>query len=301
MIMAFMLISISSASSALVNTSAGPYNISFDLNTTMNYTVAPQETVLLLNPNTTQHSVGILTSNSSWAGIAVFDQENLTDSTNTSDRTVLGLAMLAAYYTNVTVDDIVIDGKDGMLASGELPTGDMIYRAWYWLDSKSCECGPVSVGKAKVEVMSLYPQNVTDSLLDTLHVEAPAPANLTENVTAENVTAENITAENVTTENVTIENVTAENITAENITAENIAAEDIALADETLSNETLAEGEVLADEIASENVTSANETAESAVLAAEDLSNLTSNATSNNETLNASINASATSENLTSA
>ncbi len=296
MIMAFMLISISSASSALVNTSAGPYNISFDLNTTMNYTVAPQETVLLLNPNTTQHSVGILTSNSSWAGIAVFDQENLTDSTNTSDRTVLGLAMLAAYYTNVTVDDIVIDGKDGMLASGELPTGDMIYRAWYWLDSKSCECGPVSVGKAKVEVMSLYPQNVTDSLLDTLHVEAPAPANLTENVTAENVTAENITAENVTTENVTIENVTAENITAENI-----AAEDIALADETLSNETLAEGEVLADEIASENVTSANETAESAVLAAEDLSNLTSNATSNNETLNASINASATSENLTSA
>jgi hypothetical protein len=296
MIMAFMLISISSASSALVNTSAGPYNISFDLNTTMNYTVAPQETVLLLNPNTTQHSVGILTSNSSWAGIAVFDQENLTDSTNTSDRTVLGLAMLAAYYTNVTVDDIVIDGKDGMLASGELPTGDMIYRAWYWLDSKSCECGPVSVGKAKVEVMSLYPQNVTDSLLDTLHVEAPAPANLTENVTAENVTAENITAENVTTENVTIENVTAENITAENI-----AAEDIALADETLSNETLAEGEVLADETPSENVTSANETAESAVLAAEDLSNLTSNATSNNETLNASINASATSENLTSA
>jgi hypothetical protein len=48
----------------------------------------------------------------------------------------------------------------------------MFYQAQYWLDSKDCECGPVSVGTVLVEIASTYPQNVTEGLLSSIHVAA---------------------------------------------------------------------------------------------------------------------------------
>jgi len=46
----------------------------------------------------------------------------------------------------------------------------MLYNALFWLDSQGCECGPVSVGTTSVEVTSSYPEEVTESLLSSLHV-----------------------------------------------------------------------------------------------------------------------------------
>jgi hypothetical protein len=41
----------------------------------------------------------------------------------------------------------------------------------FWLDSKNCECGPVSVGKTEVEVVSSYQPSLTKNLLTNLHIE----------------------------------------------------------------------------------------------------------------------------------
>jgi hypothetical protein len=103
---------------------------------------------------------------------------------------------------NVTVpESLTIDGKEGFLISGVPPSasvnaapGFTLYQSQYWLDSKSCECGPVSVGTTSVDITSTYPQDITTNLLNSLHVgkteSAATPiANVTKNVTAgENVT-----------------------------------------------------------------------------------------------------------------
>jgi hypothetical protein len=40
----------------------------------------------------------------------------------------------------------------------------------YWMDSQSCECGPVSVGKTSVVITSTYPLDVTQGLLSSLNI-----------------------------------------------------------------------------------------------------------------------------------
>jgi hypothetical protein len=72
---------------------------------------------------------------------------------------------------------MVIDNMNGFLISGmpiadmgNVSPGFMFYQAQYWLDSKDCECGPVSGGTVLVNIASTYPQDVTEGLLSSIHV-----------------------------------------------------------------------------------------------------------------------------------
>jgi hypothetical protein len=177
MILALALISLGAA--VPESTTAGPYTISFDLNTTLNYTIQPQEPFARTAPDVIGYPLILMSNNTSWAGIAVYQYKNQTDSTRSTEASLLGLTMIISpANNNVSVFERPIDGKEGLIAVAELPTGEMNYRAWYWLDSKSCDCGPVTIGMTKVEIISLYPANVTASLLSTLHVEGPGSAAL---------------------------------------------------------------------------------------------------------------------------
>jgi hypothetical protein len=81
---------------------------------------------------------------------------------------------------NVTApEEMIIDNMNGFQLSGmpiagigNVPSGSMFYQAQYWLDSKDCECGPVSVGTELVNIVSTYPQAVTEGLLSSIHVAA---------------------------------------------------------------------------------------------------------------------------------
>lgn len=108
---------------------------------------------------------------------------------------------------NATIpENLTIDDKEGFLISGapmaneNTAPGFVIFQSQYWLDSKDCECGPVSVGTTSVDITSTYPQDITMNLLNSLHIEnagfaASLAANITKNITAPNKT----NAANVTT------------------------------------------------------------------------------------------------------
>jgi hypothetical protein len=165
------------ASAAPERTSIGPnnaYNVSFDLNTTLNQSL--QEQPAVVTPLYSAYPLLITTDKSSLAEIVVVEYKNLTDSTPNSAIETLRLRMeKQGYYKNITVAYAPIgpidDGTKGLVVSGLNESDAGAIWAWYWLDSESCNCGPVSVGRINVQMRSFFPLEVTASLLNTIHVE----------------------------------------------------------------------------------------------------------------------------------
>lgn len=152
----------------------GPYSVSFDLNTNMNYQVQTSE------PSTTAsatvYSMRILTDNSTGAGISIIENKELTDSTTSTIKQLVAMGLAFSGINTTNIVDQTIDGKNGFVAigvpfAGQNNAPSQLYRAIYWLDSVDCtSCGPVSAGKTSVDVSSTYPQDVTQNLLNSIHV-----------------------------------------------------------------------------------------------------------------------------------
>lgn len=157
------------ASAAPETKTTGPYEVSFDMNTALNYTVQlaqPYKT-----PTETIYPLMIKTDNKTLAQLSIVESMNLTDSTMSTGKIIIELGMKnAGYFKNISASDMVIDGKKGFIVAGENSEDMRIFQAYYWLDSRDCGCGPVSVGKTGVEISSSYPQNETMNLLKSLHV-----------------------------------------------------------------------------------------------------------------------------------
>ncbi len=169
-----MLLIASTASAAPVTKITGPYKISFDLNTTLNYTTIlsqPFET-----PKSFTYKMLIKTNNSTLAQVAIYESKNLSDSTLETGKLVAEQGMInIGYFYNISSADLVIDKKKGFILTGLNARKARIFRAYYWTDSQDCQCGPVSVGKTEVEVISSYQLNVTKNLLTSLHLEKTQP------------------------------------------------------------------------------------------------------------------------------
>lgn len=154
--------------------SAGPYNISFDLNTTRNYSVALHPESLennsssymfdIIFDNDTKAAVGI-TKYNSWH-YADFPCELWQRSYLKNDPKVL----------NFSISHPLIDGNRGQVISAIAPrikdnktvNGTVVE---VWLDSKKIEGYDFLAGKTKVEMILLLPENLTRDLLMTFHVE----------------------------------------------------------------------------------------------------------------------------------
>ena len=164
-----------SALAAVETQQLGPYNVSFDMNTDMKYQLMPETPVEA--PFANAYSLLIMTDNLTGARIFITEYKNLTDATMNTAQKIVRLTTLLRGFNVTSVGDMTIDGLPGFLVSGAGPSEMKFYEAMYWLDSLSCECGPVSVGKVNVDVTSSYPQNVTEGLLGSIHVvpaESPA-------------------------------------------------------------------------------------------------------------------------------
>ncbi len=164
------------ASAAPETRQLGPYTVSLNMNTNSNYQVQiqnPMET-----PFATSYSMLLMTDNSTFAGVRVINYKNLTDATPDMYKNLIGLSLTLRGLNVTSMDDRVIDGKQGFLATGvpipgtNAPAGFKYYQASYWLDSVKCECGPVYVGNVDVEIVSTYPQDVTEGILSSVHVAA---------------------------------------------------------------------------------------------------------------------------------
>lgn len=155
----------------------GKYAVSFDMNTDMQYqktVVEPTEAGVQ-----TLSQLRIFTDNSTAASVSIVEYKDLTDATVSMHKSLMTFQMLLSGFNVTSVEDMTIDGKPGfvevsvpMSSAQGMPADATLYSAMYWLDSATCgDCGAVSAGKTYVAISSSYPQDVTQSLLNSLHVE----------------------------------------------------------------------------------------------------------------------------------
>ena len=178
---ALVLVLSSLALAAPESKELGPYTVTFDLNSDINYSIDTREPVM--SEVGDAYQMAIIKDNSTIAVIGITEYKEPTDSTLLVHKNLVPMNMVLREGLNVTnVEDKTVDGKEGFLvtavpfmADGAQPDFN-IYRAMYWLDSEKCDCGPVSVGETSVMVSSTYPQDVTQNLLSNLHVEKAAAA-----------------------------------------------------------------------------------------------------------------------------
>lgn len=153
--------------------SVGPYNVSFDLNTTLNYSLSSNwddaNNTALLN---------IKFTNSTKAAIAVINKTVWECSDLSPDIKYLSLALnydkALGNMTSGTLLGRPIDGKPGIEVVGRYDVNGNVFdstMAKYWLDSKEIENYNITVAMTKVEVIARVPLNVSESLLDTIHVQ----------------------------------------------------------------------------------------------------------------------------------
>ncbi|MGA9099448.1 MAG: hypothetical protein WB392_11020, partial [Methanotrichaceae archaeon] len=156
----------------------GPYTVSFNMNTSMNYQIqTPNEAAY---PFATIYPIVIVTDNMTGASISITQYNNLTDSTLQVSEEITALRMALRGINTTAAEEQVIDGRNGFLISGVpfsmtgVTSGLQFYQAQYWLDSNNCACGPVSVGMTLVDITSTYPADVTQGILSSIHVAAAA-------------------------------------------------------------------------------------------------------------------------------
>ena len=169
-----MLLSLlSAASAATENYTSGPYEFSFDMNTTLNHSVQIQE--ILETSTTIVYPLLIKTSDNESASIVLVEYKNLSDSTlDTMELIAARDFEILGYNNNSSLkmaQNLTIDDKKGFALMGNNSRGKQLMQASYWLDSKDCECGPVSVGRTKVTLTSYYPEDIFYWFISTLNVE----------------------------------------------------------------------------------------------------------------------------------
>jgi hypothetical protein len=181
---ALLLMLSSLATSAPESSQLGPYAVTFDMNTEMQYEVIPLE--VGESDAATYYGLQVVTDNSTGARVVITENKELIDSTIAPQKTITVLNAAVNGFNVTSLEDTVIDGMEGYVASGvpfpqitSIPADTQIFEAVYWLDSEECECGPVSVGTTSVAISSTYPEDVTMNLINSLKIvkgEAAAAA-----------------------------------------------------------------------------------------------------------------------------
>ena len=171
-ILILMILLATGASAKADEISVGPYNVSFDLNTTMEYSVSSDWD----NANTTAF-LRILFTNNTQAAIAVINETVWKCSDLSPDIKYLKLALnydkALGNLTSGSLFEKTIDGKPAVVVVGNYDINGTVFDstiAKYWLDGIEIENYNISVAMTKVEILARVPMNVTESLLDTIQV-----------------------------------------------------------------------------------------------------------------------------------
>jgi hypothetical protein len=82
----------------------GPFNISFDMNTTMNYSILRAQP--LETPALSIYMLQIKTNNSTLAQLSITESKNLSDSTINTDKIIVQKSLINyGYYKNISYLD----------------------------------------------------------------------------------------------------------------------------------------------------------------------------------------------------
>lgn len=144
----------------------GQYDVSFDLNTPLKYTIESQSPIV--SNNGTNYSATIIFTNQTQILMGIDISKTPKDSTIGPEERYV--SALARKDKNATVTTRTIDNELGVLTTSVSKSGIPTFTFSYWLDSKKCDCGDVFAGTARLKMVGVAPRNITENLLNTLHV-----------------------------------------------------------------------------------------------------------------------------------
>ena len=181
MILALIAVLVCTASAGSVKEKLGPYNVSFDLNTTGKYSVTTEEP----SNGVTENGTKFVEYNLSVDGgdsllyliLRGYKIDNLTDidSNKTNINTVTGtmntiIGMLGTTQRpSVKLYQLPIDGRTGVLEASRLSSNEVFACASYFLEGSTS-----AIKKTNCRVFSTYPWETTREMLYSLHVEGPS-------------------------------------------------------------------------------------------------------------------------------
>jgi hypothetical protein len=179
----------------------GPYNVSFNMNTTIDYRViveAPTHGVTSLGIYFERYNLTIESAdNLAWLILTRYEEPMVANIT--ANEYIVYSALISAGADKPNLYQPIIDGKPGVLGNfrferqflgqGQYQEGDLIVAASYSPDAVIYEDG-VYRGRTDCRVISTFPWEIIRDLLYTLHVEVPkeegAPANPADQLSSTN-------------------------------------------------------------------------------------------------------------------
>lgn len=171
-VLSLLLVSVSSAKHESLT--VGPYNISFDLNTTLNYSVNNTSLKAGGTYGGTKYETYSAwlnsTSNFALVTVAHFDDAMCGDLDNTQSSVNDFLLELNCH--NITIYKPTINGQPGILGIGVNSNGDSMFAAQYWQKSSTSFSAPYDIN---VLIESDYPWDTTFSLLKSIQVKPRSP------------------------------------------------------------------------------------------------------------------------------
>jgi hypothetical protein len=162
----------------------GPYVVSFDMNTTMEYKViveAPSSGITSLGVGFTRYNLTIDSADYfAWLILTRYDEPMVANIT--ANEYIVYNALINAGADEPNLFQPSIDGKPGVLGNfrferqflgeGRYQEGDLVVAAAYSPDARAYEDG-VYRGMTDCRIISTYPWEIIRDLLYTLHVEVP--------------------------------------------------------------------------------------------------------------------------------
>lgn len=169
-ILAIILASVSLSFAAPEAAQMGPYQMTFDLNTTMSYVLEMGQGVKGLTPG----GVNFISNDMTVRGqegivyMVITGYERPVSANYAANRLLVEEFLQEAQAERINVTEIQIDGHIGALGGGQLKSGDLIYCASYSPDGEAQEMA--YMGTINFRMFSTVPWDETRNLLRTLHV-----------------------------------------------------------------------------------------------------------------------------------
>ena len=183
-ILIIMFLLAAPAYAALESGPVGPYNVSFNMNTTIQYTVivqAPTIGVTSSGVNFTRYNLTVdSTDYFAWLILTRYEEPMLANIT--ANEIIVWYALQGAGADQPNLYQPLIDGQPGVLGNfrfenqnlgqGQNKQGDLVVAASYSPDGSVGDDG-VYRGRTDCRVISTYPWEIIRDLLNSLHVEVP--------------------------------------------------------------------------------------------------------------------------------
>lgn len=172
LILALMMVLVSPGLASHDVVMLGPYNVSFDMNTTMDYKIYPEQPTSGITPSGfkfVRYNISVETADYfAWVILTRYEKPML--ASINSNKEIVEAALMASGCESPKLYQPLIDGQPGVLGNCRFDNGDILVAASYSPDGAVRDNGEYS-GQTDCRVLSIFPWEITRDMLYTLHVE----------------------------------------------------------------------------------------------------------------------------------